>query len=272
VDAEGTRCAVAHLIEATGGAGVVERVARKRNHAYVRELVDDRRIADWLEREGLSAEEAALIQPSYCGVFAQDCLCVPGDDGVVELDVEMVSGGTFDARVTAIHGTSARQVGDLVSGRSLFFTPEVGDHLVATDDLATLYRVGPGNIVDTSSCPVIQYGQPPATAPLDAVVDNLLGNCGAGLGPEWTTDMCDGIATSSNATTGSTSGPATSAATSSSGGQGGEGGAGGAPADVDASGGGCGITAAGRPFGGALFVPSVLLAAALGLRMRKQRR
>jgi hypothetical protein len=40
-------------------------VARTRNNAYVRELADEPGLMAWLDRNGLSVEEAARIQPGY---------------------------------------------------------------------------------------------------------------------------------------------------------------------------------------------------------------
>jgi hypothetical protein len=65
IDAVGTRCAMAHLIERHGGAAMVARIARQRNNAYVRELADDPQLAAWLDRNGITAAEAARIQPQY---------------------------------------------------------------------------------------------------------------------------------------------------------------------------------------------------------------
>ena len=65
IDAVGTRCAMAYLIERHGGAAMVARIARQRNNAYVRELADDPELVAWLDRNGLTAAEAARIQPQY---------------------------------------------------------------------------------------------------------------------------------------------------------------------------------------------------------------
>lgn len=65
VDAHGTRCAMAHLIEASGGGDLVRRVAATHNNARVRELAADRELVAWLDQAGLTAAEAARIQPEY---------------------------------------------------------------------------------------------------------------------------------------------------------------------------------------------------------------
>jgi hypothetical protein len=72
VDEQGRRCAVAALMEATGDGALVEEVARSQNRARVRELVADPRFAAWLASHGLSAREAARIQPAYAAHLEAD--------------------------------------------------------------------------------------------------------------------------------------------------------------------------------------------------------
>lgn len=67
IDRHGTRCAMAHLIERSGGSDLVRRVAATNNNARVRELAGDSELIAWLEEEGLTVEEAAKIQPGYDG-------------------------------------------------------------------------------------------------------------------------------------------------------------------------------------------------------------
>lgn len=74
VDASATRCAVAHLLELTGEHALVQRIARERNHARVRELADEPRLVAWLDAVGFSLAEAAAIQPTYDRVHAA-CIC-----------------------------------------------------------------------------------------------------------------------------------------------------------------------------------------------------
>src|SRR5215475_5774658 len=75
VDAGGTRCAVAHLLEVSGEGDLVRKIARERNRARVRELADEPRLRAWLEAAGLTLAEAAAIQPAYCRVRSS-CVCV----------------------------------------------------------------------------------------------------------------------------------------------------------------------------------------------------
>jgi hypothetical protein len=75
VDAGGTRCAMAHLLELGGERALVARIRRERNLARVRELADEPRLRAWLAAAGLTLPEAAAIQPVYCGPAAPDCVC-----------------------------------------------------------------------------------------------------------------------------------------------------------------------------------------------------
>jgi hypothetical protein len=107
VDADGTRCAVAHLIESTGASALVARVAAARNNAYVSELASDGALLAWLDRAGLTVAEAARIQPDYsdsvqhCVTKAQECVCIGWrPDAVFEVTV---SADTL-ARVDTVHG------------------------------------------------------------------------------------------------------------------------------------------------------------------------
>jgi hypothetical protein len=77
VDRSGTRCAVAHMVEASGRTDLVARLAGKANNAYVPELARDAELVAWLDQNGLTAAEAAIIQPSYEPVCIAkvDCIC-----------------------------------------------------------------------------------------------------------------------------------------------------------------------------------------------------
>ncbi len=65
VDDRGVRCAMAALIEGSGAAGLVERIAATDDFAHIRDLAGDRELAAWLDAHGLTLAEAARIQPSY---------------------------------------------------------------------------------------------------------------------------------------------------------------------------------------------------------------
>lgn len=137
VDAEGTRCAVAHLLNASGESDLVQHIARRRNHARVAELADEARLIAWLDVAGLSLEEAALIQPSYC-FHRGGCACDSQSSGYFEVVTTAKTNDTLTpARVDAIHGAPTAttvRVGDTVLVRAAWGAPEVGTELVASGD------------------------------------------------------------------------------------------------------------------------------------------
>ncbi|HKW42111.1 MAG TPA: hypothetical protein VJN39_12750 [Gemmatimonadales bacterium] len=67
VDQYGTRCAMAYLIERSGHGDLVARVAATNNNARIRDLKTDPELVAWLQENGLTAAEAARIQPAYDG-------------------------------------------------------------------------------------------------------------------------------------------------------------------------------------------------------------
>jgi hypothetical protein len=64
-DSRGVLCAMAYLIERSGRRDLVDRIASTRNNAFIAELADDSDLRVWLDSVGLSATEAARIQPTY---------------------------------------------------------------------------------------------------------------------------------------------------------------------------------------------------------------
>jgi hypothetical protein len=66
VDDRGVHCAVAGLVAESGEEALVERVVALHNNARVREMQIPA-LATWAEQQGLTVDELALIQPSYCG-------------------------------------------------------------------------------------------------------------------------------------------------------------------------------------------------------------
>jgi hypothetical protein len=64
-DAHGTLCAMAYLVAASGRMDIVDDVAAERNNAYIPDLASDLRLGAWLDSVGLTAAEAARIQPAY---------------------------------------------------------------------------------------------------------------------------------------------------------------------------------------------------------------
>jgi MYXO-CTERM domain-containing protein len=105
IDRNGTRCAMAHLLEVGGERELVRKIARERNNARVSELANEARLLAWLDAAGLTVEEAAAIQPSYCAT-ATECVCWPA---VGVLEARLLSGADrypliASATVEVIHG------------------------------------------------------------------------------------------------------------------------------------------------------------------------
>jgi hypothetical protein len=111
VDEHGVRCAMAHLLHVTGFDHVVERVRRAKNDVRIRELGSDAELLAWLLMVGMTLEEAARVQPTYCFVPKGECLCDgAGSEAVIEATV--VSG---KARVDVVYGATTQvKQGDLV--------------------------------------------------------------------------------------------------------------------------------------------------------------
>lgn len=66
-DARGVTCAMAYLVDRSGRGDIVDRISSTRNLAYIRDLTDDTVLVAWLDSAGLTAGEAARIQPTYPG-------------------------------------------------------------------------------------------------------------------------------------------------------------------------------------------------------------
>lgn len=115
VDDAGTHCAMAHVIEQSGERDLVQHVARERNHARVRDLLDLPQLVAWLDANGLTAAEAARIQPAYCYTPADGCVCSNMAARNARL-LEGTIGDNGDAlTVTAVFGSlQGVSIGDVV--------------------------------------------------------------------------------------------------------------------------------------------------------------
>jgi hypothetical protein len=113
IDADGTRCAVAHLLEVAGRSDIVQKIARQRNNARVRELANERELLAWLNAAGISLAEAARIQPSYCFTPASDCFCIGLSSNTVALATVITTGSPGLVRIDDVQGAPA----DLVVGQ-----------------------------------------------------------------------------------------------------------------------------------------------------------
>jgi hypothetical protein len=209
VDAFGTRCAMAHLIEHTGASAFVERIAAQHNNAFVPAIAGDPQLIAWLTEAGLSAAEAARIQPSYCGIPLSTCGCgiqTTSDGPLLEARlISSDSGGLQHAQVTAIHwqqpNPTAQVMGNYVVGMKIETWSGDGEEgdtiLVFGNDVPTaeVHSVGPGMLFhDGMAKDFCSESTPDLTK--ETALEALLatnGDCGAVLVKEdagWAETFC----------------------------------------------------------------------------------
>jgi len=84
IDADGRACAMGYLVIESGHRDVAEAIARAQNYARVPEI-EHPALAGWLVANGMTLEEATLVQPSYCFEECPDAgtQAVCGTDGNV---------------------------------------------------------------------------------------------------------------------------------------------------------------------------------------------
>jgi hypothetical protein len=136
IDAAGTRCAMAHLLEFVGAHELVARVARTANNARVRELSNDPELLAWLSVMGLTVEDAARIQPSYCFYTPANCFCPSSGreaspDTVATGTVQSSASGVVHVKIGAVQRGTLVKVGDDVTAAD---ARNVGDSVVVGVD------------------------------------------------------------------------------------------------------------------------------------------
>ncbi|MBL8742916.1 MAG: hypothetical protein JNK04_17525 [Myxococcales bacterium] len=190
VDHEGTRCAMAHLIDETGGQKLVDRVAATANHAYVRELAADGELVEWLVAHGLSVDEAGRIQPGYCGSPALECVCELSFADAADLIAGVVQG---DGRLLVdevFQSESGLAVGDVLEVTYNAGPFEEGERVFAdyADGAHLHYAFADADTIATSSCASFP-GTPPDTLDVAVILDIVNGaECVATLqaaDPNW---------------------------------------------------------------------------------------
>src|SRR5712671_1188429 len=107
VDRHGTLCAMAYLIAASGRGDIVRAVSTERNNATVMELAADPSLGPvlsaWLDRAGLTVEEAQSIQPVYEERFRRN----PEDETTTSYAVSSGIVGALNVVSVGINGTLA---------------------------------------------------------------------------------------------------------------------------------------------------------------------
>lgn len=209
IDASGTRCAMAHLIESTGDTDLVAAVASQRNHARIREIETDPTLQSWLARAGLTAAEAARIQPAYCFVTkAEVCLCqrVYSTTGVIEATV-VATPTTARSTVTVdvVHGNvGIVTVGEQLTIETNYQNARVGDHLLVPVEMvqSTLRYGGTFTVRPDGDVELPCTVNVPGLAKADAISALLVSNGTDGQGactasleavdPVWGESQCAG--------------------------------------------------------------------------------
>lgn len=202
IDAAGTRCAMAHLLEYVGAHDLVARVARTANNARVRELANDPELLVWLSAMGLTVDEAARIQPTYCFYKPADCFCpyegASGPDTVATGTVLSSASGVVQVKIGAVQRGTLVKVGDEVSANGV---RKVGDAVVLGVDAesaeagadgggAVTAGVYPREYVDSYSCAKVA-ATVSATEAANAMVSTDCVGAIAAKNPEYGRSICD---------------------------------------------------------------------------------
>lgn len=118
IDAQGTPCAMAHLLQFGGAGELANRISQETNHALVPELAERPEFAAWLQAAGLTVEEASIIQPTYSCVNAADCVCgrtfYAGSVVPAKAVLQVIVDGAGNGRVEQVYGDTTWRVGDVV--------------------------------------------------------------------------------------------------------------------------------------------------------------
>jgi hypothetical protein len=143
VDRDGTRCAMAYLIEQAGSGEYVRAVAASMNNALVGDIARDPSLGpalqSWVAANGLTLDEAARIQPSYCGthyspIFGHFPRAEYYEENCITSDTEMML--QFSTVVGGMVLTTINLF-DLLDGKDRAFTGWLG---VSVGGLVALMR------------------------------------------------------------------------------------------------------------------------------------
>lgn len=173
VDEHGTRCAMAHLIEEAGGAELAHAIARAENLAHIPELAADTRfqpeLVAWLDRNGLTAAEAARIQPAYNGCEFEDCSDDVDRSAVIaSIGLAGANGFAISANLRDDASRGAGGVGLVLGGITMLVGHAMKDNLdqrrELQKDMAWL-TMGVGAVTTVVSLRTLMRDRAPASAP-----------------------------------------------------------------------------------------------------------
>lgn len=183
IDAAGTRCAMAHLMEIGGASDLVQEIAANRNNAFVAELAEDARVLAWLSAVGISPAEAARIQPSYCPSPPNACVCGPRGAALV------VRGtlGREALKVDAVAGTGEGPCANVKVGDELqlvTYLTQSATSVTATAEVFAQADGGSSCVVRpvhmlTADGPSCHNGLAPTRLPADLSPEETLAALGA---------------------------------------------------------------------------------------------
>jgi hypothetical protein len=134
IDAHGTRCAVAHLMQITGQGELVRRIAETDNAASVHALARLPELGAWLAAAGLSLDEAARIQPAYCYYHEADACFCSTDWSAGQVDPSGVTGlavGAIVALDERVIRVRVDHIGGTLPGLAVGDERELGRGLAA---------------------------------------------------------------------------------------------------------------------------------------------
>jgi hypothetical protein len=138
-DSRGVLCAMAYLIKRSGRGDLVDRIAATRNNASMRELAGDPDLTAWLDSTGLSAAEAARIQPFY-GSPPDDRHGVSSSYAITSILLSGTSLATVGVNAIAPSRT-AGWAGILAGAASVIAGAAKLDQEGATDDVAKVNMI-----------------------------------------------------------------------------------------------------------------------------------
>lgn len=180
IDEGGVRCAMAHLMDATGAAtrDFVQHVARSANYARIRDLACVPELVAWLDANGLTLEEAARIQPTYCGTPANACVCATAIyNGVLKGTPSALADGGAGLSVSAIFGpvknVSVNDVVPLLGAGGLGPTDTVYARWIPGTGPATVQFVASAGAtsvpIPLSACSASQISSVPGPLPVQTL-------------------------------------------------------------------------------------------------------
>lgn len=136
IDNDGTHCAVGYLVMASGHPQAAKAISKRENLAYLKDIKSPE-LDLWIAASGLSREECAMIQPSYCVAPFPTATVIPHpatQSAEVYFYKPQIQPGFLRVRAFTLHPIKeARLILSFNDGRpdqSVAFTSAVNDDLI----------------------------------------------------------------------------------------------------------------------------------------------